>query len=113
MKKIIGALLFLSCSVIHAQTYTHNVYVHKAGIDTSIYQTRPVQMDPKPINDLVEKIKLKREARQKSEREAQYATDLISTTDGLKNISQESILPLIQKYPEKSSDLINLLEKNK
>jgi len=116
MKKLISTLLLIS-PFAAANTQTHNVYVYKSGVDTSMYSkietpdfVGSAQQGAQEGFAIGQAIKAKREAKKAEQRQAQYATDLIQGTGGLKNISTETILPLIQKYPEKSSELLNMLK---
>lgn len=109
MKKVFLMILFLP-SLVVANTQTHNIYAHKTGIDTSIYSQPQVQPDFSQLNGLAKKVRQKREAKKATERQSTYSLDLIDATDGLKNINTDTIRPLIQKYPEKSDELLRLLK---
>lgn len=116
-KLILITAIALTPFVVLANTQTHNVYVYKSGIDTSMYSkietpdfVGSAQQGAQEGFAIGQAIKAKREAKKAEQRQAQYATDLIQGTGGLKNISADTILPLIQKYPEKSSELLNMLK---
>src|SRR5690606_24343691 len=112
MKKLLMAVLFFS-TLSTANTQTHNVYIHKSGIDTSIYknQQQASTTDFSQLNNLTQRVREKREAKKVAERQSAYSLDLLDATDGLKNINVDNIRPLIQKYPEKSEELLEMLRK--
>ena len=103
-------MILFTPSLAVANTQTHNIYVHKAGIDTSIYNQPQAQPDFSQLNGLASKIKAKRDAKKTEKRNSDYSLDLIDATEGLKNINTDTIRPLIQKYPEKSGELLKLLK---
>lgn len=116
MKKLL-LIVLLAPSFSAANIQTHNVYVHKSGIDTNIPMMGRIPESTGSAQDGVQEgfalgqaIKAKREAKKNKEYQAQYTTDLIQGTGGLKNISADTILPLIQKYPDKSTELLEMLK---
>lgn len=110
MDKVIYSLILIFLSM-YAQAESVDVYVHdNKGIDTSIYRNQTQPADLGQVNGLIAKIKAKRDAKNHDKRESEYTLDLIDSTNGLKNVSADTIRPLIQKYPEKSSELLNMLK---
>jgi len=113
---LIVAIALTPFSVL-ANTQTHHVYIHKAGIDTSIYQVQSPDIVGATREGVQEglafgaAIKAKREAKKAEQRQSQYTSDLIQSTNGLKEISPDTISPLIQKYPEKTDQLLELLQR--
>ncbi|MEO9347976.1 hypothetical protein [Acinetobacter radioresistens] len=107
-KILITTLLFLVSTFSFAET--HQVYVQKSGLDTSMYNTQQTKPDFSQLNGLAERVRAKRNAKKEAEQDAKYTTDLINGTNGLRNISPETILPLVQKYPEKSTQLLEILK---
>lgn len=113
MKKLIFIFAMFAPVLATANIQTHNVYVHKAGIDTSMYGNmrtpKPVDYSALLASDANAKARVR--AREADKRQSQYATDLITQTDSFKNVTSETILPLIQKYPENSDKLLEMLQK--
>lgn len=114
MKRILLITLLIPIFA-HAEVQTHHVIVSDAKSLTPLMTQSPdfvgaAQQGAQEGFAIGQAIKAKREAKKAEQRQAQYATDLIQGTGGLKNISADTILPLIQKYPEKSSELLNMLQ---
>ena len=112
MKKILITLMLLP-TLSHANTQNHNVYLHKAGIDTSMYNKIEVPNFASTATQsalasqaLASELKAKRQRK----KDAEYAKDLIAATNGMKHINADNILPLIDKYPDRSNELLDLLK---
>lgn len=113
MKKLILIFAMFAPVLTIADTQTHNVYIHKTGIDTSMYNTKQVAPDFSGLESLGKRFRDKRNVDKEIKKEAEYSKELIALTNGFDNVTTENILYLLEKYPDKSKELMQILKQSK
>lgn len=113
MKKLILIFAMFAPVLTIADTQTHNVYIHRTGIETSMYNTKQVAPDFSGLESLGKRFRDKRNADKEIKKEAEYSKELIALTNGFDNVTTENILYLLEKYPDKSKELMQILKRSK
>lgn len=117
MERMIALVAALSFSApTFAETYTHNVYVHKAGVDPNIILQGQAQAQQqiaennKRFNSILDGIVERHRQKKADERKAAFTSELIVATNGLQDVSIDTLSPLLKKYPDYSDQILQILQ---